>query len=146
MRLRHLLHGVALTLSGAGVWLFFYLLKMCDGQKDLLATVLCTIMGVLMTSVYTVPLGVFLAFTLPPYCAKHTAIQSLGAGLAVGAAITGLTSVLVAYMFVLKLGSVFKSMSPICVGLIAAWAAYLWWDARRRSVMAAAQPAPSGPG
>jgi len=125
MRLMHIIQGVALTVCGAGVWLFLYLGKMYRGEDTLIVLLFCTFFGLLMSCIYVVPLGVTLGLMLPSFCERNSMGRALVGAVVLGTAVAALTTIAVSIVFVLKPGSVFRSMCPICVGLIFSWALWL---------------------
>ena len=128
----HIMQGVALSICGAAVWLFLYLGTIYKGQDAFVVLIFCTFFGLLMSCIYVVPLGVALGLTVPDFCHRKSMGIALLGGVIVGAVVAVITTVLVSIVFVLRPGSVFRSMCPICVGLLFGWA--LWLKAQERRV------------
>ena len=58
MQLKHILQGIGISISGAFLWLSFYLLWMYEGKNEILVVLVCSFFGLMLSCVYTVPLGV----------------------------------------------------------------------------------------
>jgi hypothetical protein len=125
MRFKHMFQGIGLTVGGAFLWLFWYLLGMYQGRDQLLVVIICALFGLLISAVYTVPLGVVLGLFLPSFCARHGPGLCCLFGAGIGSALAGTTSMLVAIVFDLSFRSVFRTMLPFCTLLIAGWALFL---------------------
>lgn len=126
MQLKHILQGIGISISGAFLWLSFYLLWMYEGKNEILVVLVCSFFGLMLSCVYTVPLGVALGFFLPSFCSRNSLGKSVLAAGIVGLVVGAMTSLLVATVFELELRSVFYSMSAVCTLMIMSWTYALW--------------------
>ena len=121
MRARYIFQGIAVTVLGAFLWVFFYLLWLYEGRNQILVVFICAIFGLLMTSIYLVPLGVAMGAVLPSIAFRKPLAVCLLTGMITGIAIAGLSSLLVTVVFELSLRAAFLSMSPVCSFSIMGW-------------------------
>src|SRR5688500_12852097 len=121
MRARYIFQGIAVTVLGAVLWVFFYLLWLYEGRNQILVVFICAIFGLLMTSIYLVPLGVAMGAVLPSIAFRKPLAVCLLTGMITGIAIAGLSSLLVTVVFELSLRAAFLSMSPVCSFSIMGW-------------------------
>lgn len=121
MRTKYILEGVAVTVSGAFVWVFLYLSSIYEGRHKLLVALFASLFGLLMASIYLVPLGAILGLTLPPLATQKPLPLILLAGFLGGVVIAGISSLLVVLIFQLRLGAAFLSMCPVCSFFVIGW-------------------------
>ena len=125
MRLNHILQGIAVSLSGASIWLIFYLLRLYEGSDRMMVVGFCTVFGLAMSSVYVVPLGAVLGMIVPPFCAGNSLTVTVLGAVLIATVVTGVTSLLVTAVFDLALVSVFRSMWAVAVPLIVGWTIFV---------------------
>ncbi len=130
-RLTYIVQGIAVSVLGAFVWVFFYLHRVYQGHDKFLVVLISALVGLLMTSIYLVPLGAALGLLLPPIAIEKTLGLSLLAGVASGILIAGFSSLLVVVAFELRLGAAFLSMCPVCSGMIVGWMLLMRWRGRQ---------------
>ena len=122
MRAKYVFQGIAVSVLGAFLWVFFYLYWVYEGRGDkILVVFICAIFGLLMASIYLVPLGVAMGAVLPPIAFRKPLGVCLLTGLMSGIMIAGLTSLLVTVAFELRLRSAFLSMCPVCSVFVVGW-------------------------
>lgn len=134
MQLKHILQGIGISISGAFLWITFYLGWMYEGKNEFLVVLICSFFGLLLSCVYTVPLGVALGFYLPSFCVRNSLGKSVLAAGILGVMVGAMTSLLVAMVFELELASVFYSMSAVCTVMIVGWTCVLWRGQPARAV------------
>ena len=121
MRAKYIFQGIAVSLLGAFLWVFFYLHWIYEGRDKILVVFICALFGLLMASIYLVPLGAAMGTILPSIAFGKSLGVCLLTGLMTGIIIAGLTSLLVSIAFELKLRSVFLSMCPVCSFFVVGW-------------------------
>ncbi|MGZ8899107.1 MAG: hypothetical protein ACXW3Z_03345 [Limisphaerales bacterium] len=121
MRAKYIFQGIAVSVLGAFFWVFFYLQWLYEGRDKILVVFICAIFGLLMASIYLVPLGVAMGVVLPSIAFRKPLGVCLLTGIITGIAIAGLSSLLVTVVFELSLRAAFLSMCPVCSFFIVGW-------------------------
>src|SRR6185503_16374743 len=118
---KYIFQGIAVSVLGAFLWVFFYLYWIYEGRDKILVVFICALFGLLMASIYLVPLGVAMGVVLPSITFGKPLGVCLLTGVMSGIMIAGLTSLLVTITFELRLRSAFLSMCPVCSVLVVGW-------------------------
>jgi hypothetical protein len=121
VRAKYILQGIAISAVGAFLWEFFYFRAIYEGRDKFLVVLLSALFGLLMASIYLVPLGAAMGVALPPIAFHKPVAVCLLAGIVTGITIAGFTSLLVMFAFELRLRAAFLSMTPVCSVLVIGW-------------------------
>jgi hypothetical protein len=132
VRLRHIGQGIMVSVSGAAIWLFWYLEELYQGPYKWLSVAFCTIFGVVLSAVYVVPLCAALGLFVPDLARRYGAALGLLIVVGISLLIAALTSVGVTLVFKLIFVRAFLSMAPVCASVLG-----LWFLALRRRAKAA---------
>ncbi len=135
----YIIQGIAVSVLGAFVWVFFYLHRIYQGHDKFLVVLISALVGLVMTSIYLVPLGAALGVTLPPIALHKPLGLCLLAALGSGIVIAGISSLLVVVAFELRLVAAFLTMCPVCSGMILGWMLLVRWRGREVAMAQQAQ-------
>ena len=106
---------------GAFAWEVFYFRRIYEGQDRFLVVTFSAFFGLLMASIYLVPLGAGMGLLLPSIALHKPIALCVFTGILSGIMIAGVSSLLVSAAFELGLRSAFLSMSPVCSLSIVGW-------------------------
>jgi hypothetical protein len=121
MRAKYIFQGIAVAELGAFLWVFFYLHSIYEGKDKTLVVFISATFGLIMASIYLVPLGAVMGVALPSLAIQRPLGVCLFAGLMSGLTIAALSTLVVTVAFELRWRAAFLSMSPVCSLFIIAW-------------------------
>jgi hypothetical protein len=121
IRAKYILQGIAVSAIGAFAWEVFYFRRIYEGEHRFLVVLFSALFGLLMASIYLVPLGAGMGLLLPSIALHKPIALCVFAGVLTGIMIAGVSSLLVSAAFELALRSAFLSMSPVCSLSVVGW-------------------------
>jgi len=125
MQLKHIIQGIAVAMTGAVSWLFWFAWLHYNGPHRLFTASVTAAFGLPLSAVFLVPVGVALGIVLPEIARKYRRFIALFISALVGIFITAVASLLVTLVFKTSLPFTFRTMLPVCTLLLCFWTTLL---------------------